>query len=302
MTTSTETRSTIVVRKMRFDLGCSKGALWNDEAPEVSYLTNAWALALPYLEPYFISAVRECLPRIQDPRIHADAVAYCAQEREHAQHHKRFNQRLVAEGYPGLAAMETSIKRRLNRGRKTQSLRWRMAYTAGYEAVTLQIVRFFFLHTDLWFGRADPHVSAMLVWHGVEEVEHKNVAFDVYTTVFGSYFWRCLGLFVAAFTTVKDIVPPLLYMWRTDGLMRGLRQVDRAFFRRQRHLEWLHLRDLLPELRHYLKPSYHPSQERDPVDAIAWMADHAQGRSLESIDTQSLSAHFGLSSSRERAL
>jgi uncharacterized protein len=293
MTTNTEMNSAIVVRKMHFDLSYSKGALWNDEAPEVSYLTNAWALALPYLEPYFITAVRECLPRIQDPRIRADAVAYCAQEAEHAQHHKRFNQRLVSQGYPELAEIERGIKQRLIRGRKVQSLRWRMAYTAGYEAVTLQIVRFFFCHTDLWFGRADPHVSAMLVWHGVEEVEHKRVAFDVYMAVFGSYFWRCLGLVVAALMTVKDIVVPMVYMWRVDGRMRGFRQVDRAFFRRQRHLEWLLLRDLFPELRHYLKPSYHPSQESDPVDAIDWMADHAKGRPLEALDTEHLSAHFG---------
>jgi predicted metal-dependent hydrolase len=292
MTETATTGSTIVVRRMRFDLSCSKGALWNCQAPEISYLTCAWALALPHLEAYFIAAVRQCLPRISDPQLRSDAVAYCAQEGEHARHHRQFNRRLMREGYPGLEAIEARIGERLVRHRKSRSLRWHMAYTAGYEAVTFQIVRFFFRHRALWFERADPHVSAMLVWHGVEEVEHKNVAFDVYMALFGSYFWRCVGFVAALLTTVRDILVPLLYMWRVDGRLRGWRRVDRQFFRRQRALEWLHLRELLPELRHYLRPGYHPSHESDPVDAWRWMADHACGRSLEVLDTNDLGEHF----------
>ena len=33
------------------------------------------------------------------------------------------------------------------------------------------------------FADADPRIRAMYIWHGVEEIEHKGVAFDVLKNV-----------------------------------------------------------------------------------------------------------------------
>jgi predicted metal-dependent hydrolase len=44
----------IHVRRQRFDPELGAGGLWNPRLPELSHTLNAFQLALPYLEPYFI--------------------------------------------------------------------------------------------------------------------------------------------------------------------------------------------------------------------------------------------------------
>jgi hypothetical protein len=40
-------------------------------------------------------------------------------------------------------------------------------------------------HRAFFFRDADPSVSSLVLWHFVEEVEHKRAAFGVYRAVFG---------------------------------------------------------------------------------------------------------------------
>ena len=72
------------------------GGLWNPRLPELSHTLNAFQLALPYLEPYFIDAVREGAELVSDPPLKADALAFCAQEANHSRQPKRYCRRSIA--------------------------------------------------------------------------------------------------------------------------------------------------------------------------------------------------------------
>lgn len=47
----------------------------------------------------------------------------------------------------------------------------------------------------------DPVVSDLFVWHGAEEAEHRTVAYDLFSTLNGSYLMRVIMLATAPIFT-----------------------------------------------------------------------------------------------------
>jgi predicted metal-dependent hydrolase len=160
-----------------------------------------------------------------------------------------------------------------------------MAYTAGYEAITYQLVGFMMEEKDTWLTDADPNVFALLCWHGAEEVEHKSVAYDAFQAVHGGYVMRVIGLLAALVMSVKDIRRMVRYMLEVDGTWN-----DRESQRRLRRVRLAFARGLLPKLRSYLLPRYHPAHYPDPPVMLAWLERYAAGEDLRQITTSSLSA------------
>jgi uncharacterized protein len=256
----------IKVRPLSFEVERGAGGLWNPGRPELSHTLNAFQLALPYLEPYFIDAIREGAERVTDPKLKAEVVAFCAQEANHSRQHKHYC-RLLQRRYPRLKEFETSIQQSLLRSRREDSLEWRLAYTAGYEAITAQLSRWMFRNADEWFTGADEHFAALMTWHAAEEIEHRHVAFDVLQAVDKRYGLRAKGLFGAMKKTLADIVPVVTYMLQVDGYAgRFDSKARRLKLRLQFSLE------LLPAVRRYLTPGYNPAQDPTPAGFEAWQS------------------------------
>lgn len=256
----------IRVRALTFDVERGSGGLWNPGRPELSHTLNAFQLALPYLEPYFIDAIREGAERVADPKLKAEVAAFCAQEAHHSRQHKRYC-RLLQRRYPRLKEFETSIQQSLLRSRREDTLEWRLAYTAGYEAITAQLSRWMLRNAEDWFTGADPHFAALMTWHAAEELEHRHVAYDVLQAVSTSYGLRAKGLFGAMKKTLADIVPVVTYMLEVDGYAaRFDSKARRLKLRVQFALE------LLPTVRRYLTPGYNPVQDRSPPEFAQWQS------------------------------
>jgi predicted metal-dependent hydrolase len=263
--------SSIEVRQLSFEVERGAGGLWNAQRPELSHTLNAFQLALPYLEPYFIDAVRQAADRIEDPKLRADAIAFCAQEANHSRQHQRYC-RFLRQRYPRLKEYETAIQQSLVKSRQEDSLEWRLAYTAGYEAITAQLSRFMFRNADDWFRDADPHFAALMMWHAAEEIEHRHVAFDVLNAVTRSYRLRAKGLFAAIRKTYADMTPVVSYMLEVDGVAGRLD--CRA---RRLKLRVSLAANLFPALLRYLAPGYHPSKDPEPSAFARWLTDYAEG-------------------------
>lgn len=256
--------SAIEVRNVTFEVERSAGGLWNPERPELSHTLNAFQLALPYLEPYFINAIREATAHIDDPKLKADALAFCDQEANHSRQHKQYC-RVLRQRYPRLEGYEKAIQQSLVQSRRKDSLEWRLAYTAGYEAITAQLARVLFQRANEWFAGADEHFAALMTWHAAEEIEHRHVAYDVFRSVTRSYPLRAKGLFAALRKTYADMAPVVTYMLDVDGY--GGRFDSRI---RRTKLRLQLLGDLLPAMLRYVSPGYHPSKEAEPQSAAEW--------------------------------
>jgi predicted metal-dependent hydrolase len=266
--------STIKVRSSSFEVERGAGGLWNPARPELSHLLNAFQLALPYLEPYFIDAIRQGIEHLEDPVLEADALAFCAQEANHSRQHKRYC-RFLQNRYPRLREYELAIQQSLVQSRREDALEWRLAYTAGYEAITAQLARWMFRNAKEWFDGADEHFAALMTWHAAEEIEHRHVAFDVFRAVAPSYGLRARGLGAAMSKTYADMMPVVSYMLEVDGFAG---KWDSRSRRLKLRLETL--AELAPAAMRYLAPGYHPSKDPEPTAYKEWRLRYDGGAQM----------------------
>jgi len=156
----------------------------------LSYSHLATGLYVAYLEPFFVKSLRRVLDRICDRALRDDAERFSLQEAQHYRRHMDFNKAILARGYPGLEQRVETLKRDFDGFLASRSDRFRIGFIEGFESYTTQ-----FALRVLASGLYDHRLTARSVgelfkWHMLEEVEHRNDAFDVYQHLYGDYLNR----------------------------------------------------------------------------------------------------------------
>ena len=255
----------MTVRRMGFAYPAAMGGHWNRRRPEFSQIVNAASLAMPYLEPYLIKTMREARPQIRDAVLQAALDDYVAQEAMHFQQHRKFNNELKARGYRAIEEIEATLASDYRKLGETRSLAFNLAYAEGFESMALAIGQMLIADREFLFGDSESGVASLILWHFVEEIEHKNVAYDVFDHLAGNYFRRVHGLLYAT----------IHIMWRTRGGYQALLKED-GLWRSARSrvaLGLLLLRifaTLTPKMLRILMPFYNPRQVKDPAWALSW--------------------------------
>lgn len=276
--------SAIAARRMSFPWAEPLSAWWNPARPEFSQIVNAASLAMPFLEPYLIATMKKAREQIRDPALVADVSGYIAQESAHYRQHQQFNQRLAALGYTCIPRLEAVLAEDYARFARERSFHFNLAYAEGFEAMALTIGHMLVEEREALFGGADPAVSSLVLWHFVEEIEHKTVTYDVLAALGGNYSWRIFGLL---FATVH-------IMSRTrQGYKALLIEDGRWYSVRSRVAIWRVLarifRRLLPRMLRILRPGYDPREVPDPAWALEWWRRHQQGETgFGRLDTRRL--------------
>jgi len=146
-----------------------------------------------------------------------------------------------------------------------RSLNWRLAYSAGFETMTMGLTEWLINDRKELFGDADPVVSSLILWHMVEETEHKSVAFDVYQAVCGNYLLRVFGLIYGSFHVGFLSRRAYRQMLKRDG---------RWFSLRSRFALWGMVGKFFikvgPAMLNGLKPGHHPDDTTDPAWVEQW--------------------------------
>lgn len=197
---------TPIPRRIPFDFPSDMDVNWHPSEPEFEAMINGMSLTMPYLEPFLIRTMIETVKSLENTEIKDISRAFNTQEQNHYQTHRRFNDFLKENKYPELRDIELAMEESYSRLAK-RSLRTRMAYTAGFEAMTLGLTKWLVENRVKLFTGADSRVASFVLWHMVEEVEHKCVAFDVYQSAFGnsfsSYLARAIGVFHGSFDVIR---------------------------------------------------------------------------------------------------
>jgi predicted metal-dependent hydrolase len=283
----------IVVRAIPFAFSENINPVWHPERHEWSHMVNGASLSMPYLEPFLIKTVREALKQASDASLKDDVCGFIAQEGHHFKNHRRYNDILKRGAYPDLADVEQEMDTDFKR-LQSKSLRWRTAYTAGFETMTMGITEWLIKDRRDLFKHADPSVSSLILWHMVEETEHKNVAFDLYQHLYGSYLPRAFGLAYASWHVMKFTRRAYIRMLSKDGLwfdmrsrLRLYKMIGRAFA------------NIGPVMMKSLLPGYHPSKVKDPDWVIRWAHAYAglKENEIPLLDTSDpdIPAHFATS-------
>jgi len=261
-----------IPRKIDFAFPDDVEPTWKPGDPEFCAMVNGASLTMPYLEPFLIKTVRETVQRIDDPRVREEAKAFNTQEQFHYRAHRRFNELIKAKGYPELATLEARMEAAY--GRLSQrSLRRRMAYTAGFEAMTMGVTRWLVNNRVKLFGGSDTRVASFILWHFVEEAEHKCVAFDVYQAAFGGtlggYFARAVGVFHGALDVMFNSMRGYKIILKKAGLWRQLRSRLRLA-RRLGSFVWT----VAPYLFRAALPGHTPRREQEPQWVYDWIEQY----------------------------
>lgn len=256
--------------KLDFRLDATVPRFWNGGDPYKTRFFDAMSLTFPIGERYFISTVRAYRDDIQDPQLQQEVADFTRQEAQHGMVHTRFNDMLKAQGLD-IAWTQRLLDRKFKWQLKYWPRAFGLSYTAAAEHMTALMCNAFFERPDI-IGQFDERIRAMYVWHAIEEIEHKAVAFDVLTKVAkANYFTRIAGLIYFS------IEYPIGNWYLVNRL---LKDDGFGFFKRMGMLLkgawWLYKPGgvFLPALRYYLsyyRPGFHPWQHKEMGHYAEWL-------------------------------
>jgi predicted metal-dependent hydrolase len=256
--------ATIVERRVRLAHPDQVDPAWNARHPELAFAADAVSLLMPYAEPYFVRTVRRALPQLDGP-LADEARDFAAQEARHHGEHRRFNDALTT-GHPALQRIEGWMARTFGWLEGTRSLPFALAFAAGSETIAFSIARWADAHDDDLFDGVAPTTAALYRWHLAEEVEHKSVAFDVWSALDGSrlrYVAASAMTFVllAWFTILSTLTLLLGSRWRWSPAC-WFRLVRWAF-----SIAFV----TLPNMVVSSLPGHHPTHLTDPPGLVTWL-------------------------------
>ncbi|CAN5869337.1 metal-dependent hydrolase [soil metagenome] len=260
----------VKVRRISFDYP-------TDELPRhfmagdlvMSHVVSVLSALFPEGEDFFVRSVRKHRDQIDDPELKAQVTGFIGQEAMHGREHRAFNERLQQLGYPtGLVDRFTGKRMRLNERFLPPHVQ--LAITAALEHYTATLAEVLLADPDAQAKFGDDEVRSLLLWHAVEESEHKAVAFDVFQAVSGNQRVRAtvMNLVTVGFlgTSVGFTILSLL----RDPASRDLRRLGRSL-RGLRGSPWL-TREVRRRIRDYNRPDFHP----DDHDATALLDEWRQ--------------------------
>lgn len=154
----------------------------------MSHFLTALSMTFPKGERFFVETIRNVRNKIDDPNLQMDITGFIGQESHHAQAHELFNKSIQSADYQ-LSKYTEAFEKEMLRLR-TLSYRRQLAATVALEHFTAMMAGYMLKHPDFMFKRLSPNMKNLWLWHAVEEIEHKHVAFDVYQSVFSNLAQR----------------------------------------------------------------------------------------------------------------
>ena len=259
----------VVRTKLNFRLN-EAPRYWFGGDPFRTRMFDALSLTFPDGERYFIQCVRLFRDQIQDPDLQQRVADFIKQEAQHGMAHDKMNQVMRDQGMPVDAFIQ-----RLNKIFKFEltkrSPQYNIAMTAAAEHLTALMAETFFSQKQT-LQDAHPYVRALFAWHAIEEMEHRDVAFDVMKQV--GNVPEATRKFALAFTTV------LMFgftTYRADVMLKydGFNRVERLQML-AKGLPWFFGRKgMLSRMRQqyldWFDPNFHPSQHPVIAQYDVWV-------------------------------
>lgn len=225
--------------------------------PIFSHLLATLSAVFPNGEDFFVASVRRHRAAVADnPVLKAQVKGFIGQEAMHGRAHRELNAVLADRGYHTERADRT-IQRLVDR---IFASRWKLlpvAVTAAAEHYTGLLAESVLDHEPtrrILFGQET--VQPLICWHALEELEHKNVAFDVMKAAGGGHAVQVAGFLVTSGVLAGYVGLEwgrAVYEDRGE-ITREHRRRFRSNLRRQKLLSPWFLRKALT----YLRPGFHP--------------------------------------------
>jgi predicted metal-dependent hydrolase len=222
----------LTVRRLRFDFAAPVPMVWQPDNPLFSHAVNLMSFIAICFEKMIVEAVQEAKPYFTDPEVASEADAFLRQEAQHANAHRQHVTALIRR-YPGLHETFDAIMASYDQMTNTKSLEYRLAYIADLEATFTPSFTFLLDNEDVMFRPGDDRVASLLLWHMVEEVEHRSSALVIYNAVVGRRLYR-IGILPSVIRHIMGALVPIY----VKGVNTHVHEKDRVLDLRVMSLSW----------------------------------------------------------------
>jgi hypothetical protein len=253
----------ITPRNLRFGRDEVRGRWWLGGDAVATAWHNALSASFPAGEAFFIETVRRFRDQVP-AALAAQIDQFVKQESHHTREHVAFNRQVTGAGYD-IAAIDKRIADSLVQARTTHPVA-QLLVTVSLQHFTAIFAHAMLARAGQQFDGASAETRAMWIWHAIEEIEHKGVAFDTYMHITRSlkpakrWAIRSLVFFRVSRNFIANRVNDALALLAQDGIT-GWRAKARLWWYllgtpgvlRQVALPWAS----------YFRPGFHPWDHDD---------------------------------------
>jgi predicted metal-dependent hydrolase len=226
----------------------------------LSLFTDALSLLLPEGERFFIEAVHDLREQASDPELEQRIAGFVAQEGTHAKAHRDFNAMLKDHGLTGVPRREAEVRAILWLARRLFDARGRLAATCALEHFTSLLATMVLSEDDprprQWMHES---IRPLWVWHSLEELEHKSVAYDLFEAAGGTYQERVSIMLLTSVVFIAELSWVHLNFIAEKGILFD----RRAWIAGLDHMwkEPGYFRRMIPAYFTYYRPGFHPEHQ-----------------------------------------
>ena len=269
----------ITVRRLHFNPKAIRRHYFAN-SPVMSHLLTALSSTFPIGEQFFVHSVRNVRDQVKDPTLQAQIAAFIGQEAMHSKAHAEFNDAWRRDDYnldrfqAWLARKDSYIK---NLHPKIQ-----LAITCAFEHFTALLGGYILHHPEV-LSTLDDDAMKLWVWHAIEEIEHRAVAFDVYQAVYGDDKIRKMIMrsVTTGFASLTLYSAAKLFM---QDQKKSLPKVGGNLF--GVYLLGKMLLQMFPEYLSYYKKDFHPAETDYSQIIQYWKKRMAEEYQLDSFQTE----------------
>ncbi|WP_180074403.1 metal-dependent hydrolase [Acinetobacter sp. YH12116] len=243
----------ITVRRLKFNPHAIRRHYFAN-SPVMSHLLTALSSTFPIGEQFFVHSVRNVRDQVQDPQLQAQIAAFIGQEAMHSKAHSEFNNAWRRDDYQ-LDRFQAWLARK-DHHVKSLPPKVQLAITCAFEHFTALLGGYILRHPEV-LSTLDDDAAKLWIWHAIEEIEHRAVAFEVYQHVYADHRLRRMIMrsVTAGFASLTFYSASQLFlqdkknsMPKICGNLFGLYLLAKM------------LLQLLPEYLSYYRKDFHPAK------------------------------------------
>jgi predicted metal-dependent hydrolase len=222
----------------------------------LSHVVAMLSAMFPEGEDFFVRSVRYYADKITDPELAEAVKGFTGQETMHGREHRALNDRLQELGYP-THRVDRLVKADLARVERKMPHMVQLAITAALEHYTATLAERLLSDERCQAQLGNGEVRKVLLWHALEESEHKAVAFDVYRAMGGTEKMRIRVMRFMTFSfLVGTIINTLLSMLADKSTYHPVR-----FFRSVKELRRSPFlgKEMVAAIKDYNREGFHPN-------------------------------------------
>jgi predicted metal-dependent hydrolase len=236
----------------------------------LSHILTVLSSTFPEGEAYFVRSVSAVRDRITDPRLRQEVEGFIGQEAMHGREHAVFNERMAELGYP-VRPIGAYVRKLTWLRERFFNEKVNLAVTAALEHYTATLAETMLGEPEARDAIGHDGARYLLLWHALEEAEHKAVAFDVYRHVGGTERMRIVTMWVIHLNFVLETsIWTAISLGLDPAARRHPVRVLRSLWR-LRHSGFISLR-ALRHLRHYHRHGFHPNDYDSSELISTWRA------------------------------